>query len=286
MADSRIQELENELRARLRRFVGDKSKWCAPRHQALQKIRESERYAFLLGGAVRDILLSQKPNSLVPRDLDIVLGYAPVKKVAASFPDCRRKWNCYGGVSIEIKDWSLDIWSLQKTWAFQKKHVEGKSFRDLTKTTFLDIEAVAVELFSRKGQKRTIYSNGFFEAILNKTIEINLEDNPNPRTCIIRALRLAKKFKFAIGPKLAKYIVRHTNQIGIEELAKAYRLRYGDTGMLVQWLQQYINAIRKQLRVSDRQPVKLPRLECQKNLPTRLWSSPARMKSYCLFTLA
>ena len=74
MVDLRIQKLEDELRARVKRFVSDNSKWCACRYEALRKIRELERHAFLCGGAVRDILLSNGRNNIIPRDLDIVLG--------------------------------------------------------------------------------------------------------------------------------------------------------------------------------------------------------------------
>ncbi|MFC1738662.1 hypothetical protein ACFL1G_06405 [Planctomycetota bacterium] len=273
MVDSRIQKLENDIRDRISRIVADNSSWCLPRYNALQKIRELDRYAFLCGGAVRDILLANRQNSIVPRDLDIVLGYIEVEKVADSFSDSNKKWNCYGGVSVQLKDWSIDVWSLNKTWAFVEKHVEGKGFSDFPKTTFLDIEAVAVQLFCRKLQKRKIYSKGFFEAILKKTIEINLEENPNPNTCIIRSLNVAKRFKFAIGPKLAKFIAHHARQTDLEELWKLYQIRYKLDLLTFENFYLCIKAIEEQLRISNRQPVKLPTQEIQKYFQPVLWSN-------------
>jgi len=258
MVDSRIQKLEDVLRARVSQFVSDNSQWCSCRYKALQRIREFGRHTFLCGGAVRDILLSDRQNHIIPRDLDIILGYTDIKNVADSFSDCTKRWNCYGGVSIQVKDWSIDMWPLHKTWAFEKKYVEGKGFSDFPKTTFLNIEAVAIQLFTKKGEKREIYSKGFFEAILDKTIEINLKENPNPPTCVVRSLSVAKKFKFAIGPVLAGYITHHANKIGLEKLLELYQVRYGSTHFSVNELYSCIKAIEGQLRVSAKEPVKLP----------------------------
>jgi hypothetical protein len=273
MVDSRIQNLEDELRARMRRFVADKSKWCSCRYKALRRIREFEQHAFLCGGAVRDILLSNTRNQIIPRDLDIVLGYAEIKNIADSFSDCTKRWNCYGGVTIQVKDWSIDMWPLQKTWAFEKKHVGGKGFSDFPKTTFLDIEAVAVQLFGTNGKKRAIYSKGFFEAILNNTIEINLRENPNPPACVVRSLSVAKRFKFAIGPKLARYITHCANQVGLEKLLEVYQDRYISTHLSLNELCSCIRAIERQLRVSADEPVKLPITDNKDYFQSEPWST-------------
>lgn len=284
MVDSRIQKLEDELRARIRRFVANNSKWCSFRYKALRRIREFEQHAFLCGGAVRDILLSDSRNHIIPRDLDIVLGYAEIKEVADSFSDCTKRWNSYGGVSIQVKDWAIDMWPLQKTWAFQKKYIEGKGFSDFPKTTFLNIEAVAIQLFGKKGKKRAIYSKGFFEAILNKTIEINLKENPNPPMCVVRSLSVAKRFKFAIGPKLARYITHCANKIGLEKLLELYQVRYRSRHLSVNELYSCIKAIEEQLRVSAKEPVKLPISDNKDYFQSELWSKLFQSPSQNLFT--
>ena len=284
MVDSETKILEGKLRTRVSRFVADNSKWCSSRYKALRRIREFERHAFLCGGAVRDILLSDIQNHIIPRDLDIVLGYADIKNVADSFSDCTKKWNCYGGVSIQVKDWSIDMWPLQKTWAFEKKYVEGKSFSDFPKTTFLNIEAVAIQLFSKKGKKRAIYSKGFFEAILNKTIEINLKENPNPPMCVVRSLSIAKKFKFAIGPNLARYITRCANNIGLEKLLEVFQVRYSSTHLSGNELYSCIKAIEEQLRISAKDPVKLPISDNKDYFRSEMWSKLFQRPSQNLFT--
>jgi hypothetical protein len=284
MVDSRIQKLEDDLRTRVSRFVSDNSEWCSSRYNALQRIRELDQHTFLCGGAVRDILLSDNLNKIVPRDLDIILGYTDIKNIADSFSDFTKKWNCYGGVSIQVKDWSIDMWSLQKTWAFEKKYVEGKGFSDFPKTTFLNIEAVTIQLFGKRGKKRKIYSKGFFEAILDKTIEINLEESPNPPICVVRSLSVAKKFKFAIGPKLAGYITHYANKIGLEKLLELYQVRYRSTHFSINELYSCIKAIEEQLRVSSKKPVKLPVSDKKNYFRSELWSDLFQNSSQPLFT--
>lgn len=272
MVDSRIGKLEDQLRARVGRFVANRAKWCSSIHEALRRIRKIEPGAFLCGGAVRDILLSDSRNHVIPRDLDIVLRDGQTQNVADSFSDCTKRWNCYGGVSIHVRDWSIDAWPLEKTWAFQKKYVDGRGFGDFPKSTFLNIEAVAIQLFCRKGQKRAIYSNGFFEAILNRTIEINLKENPNPATSVVRSLSVAKRFQFAIGPKLAGYITHCANQIGPQQLLELYQGRYRPAGLSVNELWSYIKAIEEQLRISAREPVRLPVSDYERGVQSELWS--------------
>ncbi len=257
MVDSKTGKLEDILRDRIGRFVDNRSNWCLHRHKALQKICKHDPNAFLCGGAARDILLSHNYNPIIPRDLDIVLKYADLNKLSDSFVNSVKRWNCYGGVAIQIKDLSLDLWRLSETWASKKKYVEVKGFVDFPKTTFLDIDSVAVQLFKGKGQKRKIYSKGFFEAILKKTIEINLEDNPNPAMCIVRSLRIANKFKFAIGPRLARYMISYTNQIEIEELAEIYQRRYASACVTTEKLYNCFKRIETQMQASNNRPVKV-----------------------------
>ena len=285
MVDLKTRKLEDDLRERIRRFADNRSKWCSPCYEALQKVREFDCNAFLCGGAVRDILLSNKHNHIIPRDLDIVLGYAEPKMVADSFTDYTRRWNCYGGVSIQIKDWCIDLWQLSETWAFKKKYVEVKGFADFPKTTFLDIDAIVVQLFKRKRQKREIYSKGFFEAILKKTIEINLEDNPNPAMCVVRSLRIATKFKFAIGPNLAKYIVHYAHQIGLEKLVDLYRTRYGTLCLSIDDFYCYIKEIKKQSGCFNKRPAKLPVIESKDYSQNFFWSDLTVENSKHLFAV-
>lgn len=88
----------------------------------------------------------------------------------------------------------------------------------MPKTTFLNVEAAAVELATVHGKSRRIYTHGFFEALADRTLEINFEENPFPALCVVRALITAARLQFLIGPKLSKYLVHYGRIFSGEEL--------------------------------------------------------------------
>ncbi|MFC1604847.1 hypothetical protein ACFL5F_07450 [Planctomycetota bacterium] len=255
MVSLKIQKLKQDLRARLGRFVATDSKRHYPHlYRVLEDIRNNDYPAFLCGGAVRNFLLC---NNSIPRDLDIILGYVSREQLETLFPDHIKGETSLGGLKLQVKDWSIDMWLIQDTWAFKNGKVTGKGFSDYPKITFLNIDAIAIQLFSKRRQKREIYSQGFFEAIAERTIELNFEENPAPAECIVRALRIANKFKFVIGPRLAGYMISHTNQMEIEELAEIYQRRYTSADVTVEKLHNCFKSIETQMQASNNRPVKV-----------------------------
>jgi len=254
MVSSKTKKLKQDLRTRLSRFVATDSKRHYPYlYSVLEDIRKQNYPAFLCGGAVRDILL----HNSIPRDLDIIIGYVSIEELATLFSGNVKGKTSLGGLKLQIKDWSIDIWPLQDIWAFKEGKVAGNGFSDYPKITFLNIDAIAIQLFSKKKQKRVVYSKGFFEAISTRTIEINFEENPAPAKCIVRALQIAKKFKFSVGPKLARYMVAYVNQMEIEKLAEIYQRRYINAHISVEKLHNCFKSIETQMQVSNNRPVKV-----------------------------
>ena len=255
MVSLETDKLKRDLRARLGRFVATDSKRHYPHlYSLLENIRNSDYPAFLCGGAVRNFLLC---NNSIPRDLDIILGYVSRERLETLFPDHIKGKTSLGGLKLQVKDWSIDMWPIQDTWAFKEKEVGGKGFSDYPKTVLLNIDAIAIQLFSKRRQKREIYSEGFFEAIAERTIELNSEENPAPAECIVRALHIANKFKFVIGPRLARYMISHANQMEIEELAGIYRRRYVNADVTIEKLHCCFRSIETQMQASNNRPVKV-----------------------------
>lgn len=255
MVDLEIQKMKRDLRARLGRFVASDSKQHYPHlYRVLEDIRNNGHPAFLCGGAVRNFLLC---NNSVPRDLDIILGYISRERLETLFPDHIKGQTSLGGLKLQVKDWSIDMWPLQDTWAFREGMVKGNGFSDYPKTVFLNIDAIAIQLFSRRRQKREIYSKGFFEAITERTIKLNFEENPTPAECIIRALRIASEFSFVIGPRLARYMISYTNQMEIEELAERYQRRYMGANITVEKLHNCLKEVETQIQASGNKPVRI-----------------------------
>lgn len=271
MADLQIESLKKTVRNCLSEFVNDNSSWRHhPVHEVLKEIRQLRESTFLCGGAIRDILLSGR--SFAPRDLDIIFVYTSKNKIESLLKSYKSQRTKFGGFSIKVRDWNLDLWPLFETWAFKKQLVKGISIADFPKTTFLDVDAVAVELFTKKGRTRRIFSKGFFEAILNKTIEINFEENPYPAICIVKSLVIADRYKFALGPKIIRYIEYYSRQIEIEELLETCKVRYGVTQLFTDKLSSYMKAIKEHTKLSSKQPMKLPSVHSQNSFNSWPWT--------------
>jgi len=251
-----MENLKSKLRKHISRFLRNKAAFRQPVCETLRQIQEEARSAFLFGGALRDLMISGA--SARPRDLDIVVSNVTDNMLQAFETDMTRRTR-FGGFHLDSQGWVFDVWGLADTWAFREGIVSGRDFADLPKTTFLNIHAVVAEITPQKGKKRRIYANGFFEAFVQQTIDINCEENPFPILCIVRALLAAAKLNFAIAPQLAKYIVHHANHCEVEELVQVQREHYGrvygDADILRRWLQM----TRTQLRTCSQSAVHLPR---------------------------
>ena len=123
-------------------------------------------------------------------------------------------------------------------------------------TTFLNVDAIAFRW--KDNSEGEIYSSGFFEGILNRTLEINLEENPYPETCVVRSLMMATVMNFKIGPKLAAYISRHSKNASLKELQRIQKAHYGSVKLDGDDLRTYFHAINTQLNRSEKGPVSLP----------------------------
>ncbi len=222
----RTEAKPRELRQRLRSFLSADSESQARLRATLRPMREEGWQAFLFGGLLRDLLWG-----VTPRDVDLVVQDEHMDSIIhwLSPKICHR--NRFGGIKVRDNGWEFDIWSVSQTWAFQQSsNWPSRSFADLPATTFLNIEAVAMELWPSSSERR-IYENGFYSAFEQQTVEINYADNPYPDFCIARAIFVAAKLRFNIGPELTKYIDAHTSIVSVKDIANIQRKHY-KTGLL------------------------------------------------------
>lgn len=196
--------------------------------------------------------------SVIPRDIDVVVGYTTNEDLTMTLMDRLTRRTRFGGLHLNSGGWLFDVWPLQETWAFREGHVTCQGFSDLPKTTFLDVEAVAVELNPKRGTARRVYTNGFFEAISSRTIDINLEENPCPELCVVRSLITAAKLGFALGPRLARYVAYHGKKASMEELVEFQQSHYGHVYCCRDELSVWIKSIEQQARHSKRLVARLP----------------------------
>lgn len=237
--------LKRRLRQEVARFYErDNRLWKMPVVEMLRELQEANARAVFFGGTLRSLLVSRlfdgRPGR--PRDVDIVVSGSSVDSVKELFRERIARETRFGGLQLRHWDWQFDVWPLSKTWAFVNASVLNPEFAALPETTFFNLEAIAVDVWALPGRSREIYSGSdqFFDGVLNRTLEINREENPYPELCVVRALVIAASLDFRVGPRLAAYIVRNGERLTIRDLdevqAKHYGQRRQDSAALREWI--------------------------------------------------
>ena len=118
-------------------------------------------------------------------------------------------------------------------------------FEDLPKTTFFNLEAIAVDVWPKAGRTRRVYSGDdrFFRGVLDRTLELNRRDNPFPELCVVRALVLASSLDYELGPKLAQFVADIGLGLESSALEQIQRDHYGELRLAGATLRQYIEHI-------------------------------------------
>src|SRR5947209_776588 len=110
----------------------------------LSEWEKNDWHPYLFGGLLRDILVFGIRN--YPRDVDIVLANGSIREIERKFQHEIRRKTRFGGVQLELRRWHFDVWPLEMTWAFLNNKSLEPTPANLPKTTFLNVEAIAVSI--------------------------------------------------------------------------------------------------------------------------------------------
>jgi predicted nucleotidyltransferase len=179
--------------------------------------------AVVFGGFVRDAVLNRTPY-----DIDVVVaasGSAGFKKIRERFYDYKIAITGFGGLKLENAEGvKVDLWALSETVALKEQGVTNPTFHDLLKTTFFNVQTVAVDL----QDLQTIYSNGFYEAMRDRVLEINYEPNPYPANCVMRTFVMQHLTGFQLGPKLLHYMKLRAEDVRLKDIIRMQKIRHGE----------------------------------------------------------
>jgi hypothetical protein len=198
-----------------------------------------------------------------------VVDGASVADLAKVFHDVVVRKTRFGGLHLNVSGWLIDVWPLPETWALKELSIVGKDFESLTRTTFLNVEAVTIDLAVRRGVRR-VYSSGFFEAVKSRTLDINLEENPFPELAAVRALITASKLRYNLSKRLARYVVYYTHRTPLEQLVDIQFNHYGLVKCDKDLLHKWSVAIGEQ--IGTHPVIKVPFVE---SIQLHLWNDPA-----------
>ena len=246
--------LESRLRKQLSRLLTKPGEMSA----AVAVLRDWEKRGMgpiLFGGVVRDLVVLGRKH--YPRDVDVVLQHGTMENVVNDFKEYQYRFNRFGGIHLSINRWAFDVWSLEKTWAFTQDRTIDPSSDNLPKTTFLDVEAIAVT-FNGPDRIGRIISNGFFEAVEKRCIGINFRNNPFPALSAIRTLITACKLQFAIHINLVRYFINAVKEFGIEELIRAQEHHYSKVIFRHSEIEYLVDYFSHEIQTSAQEEIQLP----------------------------
>ncbi|MBF0137536.1 MAG: hypothetical protein HQL65_14970 [Magnetococcales bacterium] len=204
---------EHILKKKLQYFFSSQYRGRKEIQETLLKIEKFGRMV-LIGGMIRDIALWG--NLRFHSDLDFVIDPTDLNAFEKSMLTMQAKQNRFGGYSLSLEKWRIDVWPLQKTWAQLAGHVMVKTFDDLIKVTFFDCDAIIYNIAERK----MIYKPDYFVNLNRRVLDVNLKPNPNPIGNAVRAFRYAFIKKLSWGQKLSGFILETIDAVGWEEIAE------------------------------------------------------------------
>ena len=106
------------------------------------------------------------------------------------------------GFALDFVRWKVDVWSIEDTWAHTAGLVQVREPADLLKCTFFDWDAILFDLES----EAIVAGENYFQLLAANVLDINLEENPNPRGSLVRALRRGALWKVRFGERLTNFV--------------------------------------------------------------------------------
>jgi hypothetical protein len=269
MDSARANPDESILRDRVSRFLNSRARLKAPLIAVLRRLSERRLPSVIFGGALRDLMVHGPATE--PRDVDVVVDGASVEDLTKLFQDVVVRRTRFGGLHLNVRGWMVDVWPLSDTWALRELRTGSRDFQALTFTTFLNVEAVVIDLTNRR-MGRQIYSSGFFEAIRTRVLDINLEENPFPELSAIRTLVTASTIKYGMSRRLARYVVHHLSSTPLEYFVEVQLGHYGRARLDAETLHAWLKIIREQASTQTvirvpLEPAQLPLWKDQPVLP-------------------
>lgn len=261
-ANIAVPDLKRKLLAEVRTlFRQNGSAWKAPILQVIKDLKQTDVRAVLFGGALRSLLVSRLYDGRFgrPRDIDLVVLGAPLPELEKQFKSIITRHTRFGGLKLQNGHWQFDLWPLEETWAFRRDKTIAR-FEDLPATTTFNLEAVAVEVWSKDGMPRALFSghDQFFQGILSKTLELNRRDSPFPELTVVRAVIMASEMRFRIGSCLGAYIAEYATKLSEAAIDEIQANHYGYSRMTGHTLKQLVQVISRQS--SMQKDIELPRM--------------------------
>ncbi len=153
---------------------------------------------YIFSGVIRNFFLKVSDY----RDLDIVLG--DDVDVQDYFENSRIRQNSFGGFKIYSDDTSIDLWTLNKTWAFKHQSSFQFQLKELMPSTaFFNFSAI---IYSFR-ESKFYASNRFCQFLRDKKIDLVYEPNANLPLCVVNTFYYEDKLGLKVAARMKRHIL-------------------------------------------------------------------------------
>jgi hypothetical protein len=172
----------------------------------------------IVGGMLRDLQLAGN-RCFFRSDVDFVVQGCSKREFSSFMERMGGRANRFGGYQIALRNWKVEAWLLENTWAQQQGICEVREIGDVRRTTFFDWDAILYDVLN----KQLLTDGSYFSRVAARVLDIRLRDNPNPTGNAVRALRYAARWNTSFGPSLAEHVLKEIIDNGWEKLASIER---------------------------------------------------------------
>lgn len=178
---------------------------------------------YLFGGILRDLALMGRRG--FSSDIDLVID-GDWESCEIKLASLKAKKNKFGGYRLEISGWPIDIWDAKRTWAISEGLVKYDNISSLINTTVLNWDAILMNWRTQE----FICNDEYLIELKNRTMNIVLQNNPNPLGMAVRVFRhLCSKDARSITSTVVEYLADSTNKYALKELRESELLSYGNS---------------------------------------------------------
>ena len=198
----------------------------------------------IFSGIIRNYFIRYKGEI---RDFDIVVKTDDDILIENFLNKFDFKKNSFGGYKVQVGHLTIDIWHLEKTWAYSKQKVTPELFKDysLPDTAFFNFSSIVFDLENQK----FIFNSNFKRFVETKEIDLVLEENPMPQLCIVNTIYYKQKFRLSVSEKLQKYCLINFDKYSEEEYQNVQIKHFNEIKFPYQYIKEYLKIFEKNLNI-------------------------------------
>ena len=153
--------------------------------------------------------------------------------------------NSFDGYKVEVGALTIDIWHINKTWAFTNNKLSPALFPQYTlpKTTFFNFSAIVFDF----NNKEFVYDQHFIDFLKIGKVDLVLQENPLPELCIVNTIYYKEKYKLEISKNLEYFCVLNFSNYSQNDYEKIQIKHFGEIKFDYFYIKEYMQIFERDI---------------------------------------